>query len=146
MAKLTFDVEAFETSRKARYNTNEAGSLLLLFAEYLRNEKPIPCVLKDYVAGAIEASMHKEPEHRNRAFLRELNLSNWDERPPKGDYLEIGMEMDVLIKVGGLSQKTAADKARAAFQKQSGIIMSSYTAIRYYKKYLAQLEKTNRIT
>ena len=145
MAQIHFDEVALEALRKAPFDSNEAAKVLLIFADYIRKEKPIPRFLIDYVAGSIEASMQKNAEYRNKALLRELNLRSWNEKPPKADFLDIGIKIDAHIKVDGFSQNRAADTVCKSFNKKSQKTISRSTAIRYYKKYLKWVERSDQI-
>ena len=137
MAKIDFCVSVHDATRKAEHDPQGAADLLLLAAEYIRSGEPLPSQLADYLAGAIEASMGKPPEHRNAAFLAELRLTNGNRRAA-ADWFEVGMAFDALID-SGLSQNQA--KAQIAAEMD----VSESTAVRMYKQWINANEEASQI-
>ncbi len=130
----TVDFEAWDTVFRAPSDSDEAANALLIAAKYIRERKPLPHGLDGYIAGAIEYSMRKDKKHRNTAFLRELHLAAENRRPAKGDWHEVGNEVEMMIDDHGYSQ----NKATKEVAKKHGI--SASTAKRWYQKNLAAKE------
>lgn len=137
MAKLDFCVLTHEALSKAEHDPQGAADALLLAAEYIRSGKPLPFPLGDYLAGAIEASMRKPPEHRNAALLAELRLTNGNRRAA-ADWCEVGRAFEALID-SGLSQ----NQAKAQIAADMGI--GETTAVRMYKQWIDAKEKDDQI-
>lgn len=80
-----FDLRASKAIRQARADPEEAARVLLIAAEYLREHKPLPYLLADYLADAFEAAMAKSPEKRLAELGFELNLKSKNKRPHRLD-------------------------------------------------------------
>lgn len=87
-----------------------AAQLLMLAAYYLRNRKPMPDMLADYLADAFETAMVKPQENRVPQLGRELNLTALNRRPL---YVSWGT-LDIVVKKllnEGMSQSQAEKEA-----------------------------------
>lgn len=140
MAKLPLiDFEASEAVDLAPSDSNEAARALLMAAKYIREEKPLPRPLSGYLADAIEYSMHKDKDHRNTAFLRELHLEAENRRPAKARWIDVGYEVEELIEEHGYSQNKATKEVA---EKRK---VSASTAKRLYKVWLQAIAETQEI-
>lgn len=128
MAKLYFDARAVEILSRVKANPDSAAQALLLAAEYIRSRDPLPDDLAEYLAGAIEAAMHKPKEMRCGALLLELNLKK--EGPiVDATWYEVGLRFEALLKEGK-SQNSASTIASEEFE------ISESTATRRWREYL----------
>jgi len=132
MAKLpTFDARVEEALANASSNPEAAAYALLLAAEYLRSDEPMPQSLIDHLADAIEASMAKPKGAREKALLRELMLTAPNARP-KGDYYLVGQLVEQSMRAGN-ALGTAVNDAMADPRIS---IKSPATIKKLYKQYL----------
>lgn len=78
-----FDLRTNKAIEQASADPEAAARVLLIAAEYLRQHKPLPYQLADYLADAFEAAMAKAPEKRLADLGFELNLKSRNKRPHK---------------------------------------------------------------
>jgi hypothetical protein len=76
-----FDLRSSKAIQQASADPEEAARVLLIAAEYLREHKPLPYQLADYLADAFESAMAKAPEKRLAELGFELNLKSKNKRP-----------------------------------------------------------------
>lgn len=130
-----FDVEAWEHARKSKLSAEEAAKALLMAAKYIREKKPLPMGLDDWLAGAFEEAVrHPErhaPDNGNigHALLVCLGLKA-NNRREKADWLDIGPLFEEMLEAG-MSRNMAA----TAIAEDHGI--SESTVVRLWKKYKA---------
>lgn len=124
-----FDLQVNDAIRKAKADPDEAARVLLLAAKFLRQHKPLPYALADYLADAFEAAMAKPRGVRHKELGFELQLTNRNTRPhaldtvaaytliqqnyhlvdQTGDHVNV-MTLEIkklLMKKGGCSEKHA---------------------------------------
>jgi len=125
---------------RAPADPEEAAKALLIVVRYLRENKPLPWILRTYLARAIEVSMAKPTgDLRNSALLRELHLTAENRRPVKVLWFEVSNLMTQELQKHHGKQNMAA-KAVATF---FGI--SPATVIRLYKQHLEHTENIRRL-
>ena len=141
MAKLPYpiDLDASDAIRLAPSDPDEAAKALLIAASYIRGNKSIPLNVGNYIADAIEYSMLKDREHRNSAFLRELNLEAENRRPSKAHWIDVGPAIDELLD----NEQVSLNAAATVIAKQHSI--SKKTALRRHKEWISAQEEVRRI-
>ncbi len=124
-----------------------AAEALRIAARYIREGKPLPPPLDDYLAGAIEAAMHKAPEHRGSALLLELNLKALNRKPGRywlevGKFVEFHRDPDVAK---GMTYEGAVAMAADIFKIHDSTVRRYW---RQFKKHLKEngLETSEEIT
>lgn len=130
-----FDVEAWEHARKSKLSAEEAAKALLMAAKYIREKKPLPMGLDDWLAGAFEEAVMHPGRHApanadiGHALLVCLGLKA-NNRRKEADWLDIGPLFEEMLEAG-MSQ----NKAATAIATDHGI--SESTAVRLWKEYKA---------
>ena len=104
-----FDPRAFELRRRAEADPDAAAELLQLAVAYLRNRKPLPPMLADYIADAFESAALKPRDYRAKQLTDELNLTANNRRKVQADWLDA---YEVLIGDSGISKNAAANKLK----------------------------------
>ncbi|MRK20720.1 hypothetical protein [Pseudomonas sp. JG-B] len=134
------DDEADLAVCRAPADADEAAKALLIAARYLRENKPLPWILRSYLAGAIEASMLKpNGDSRNTAFLRELHLAAENRRPVKALWFEVGDLVEMEMRKNGGKLNAAFDQAAKKFS------ISKSSASRLYKTCLEKRTEMEEI-
>ena len=133
--KLDFHPGVYEALRLAPASSDGAVQALLIAAEYFRKREALLGQLADYLADAIECSMHKDQDYRNAALLRELYLTAENRRPVRASDLSVAQDVIELIDDCGYSQ----NKATKEVAENYGI--SASTAKRMYKKNRLAIEE-----
>ena len=90
MAKLLvpFDPRAFELLRRVEADPDAASELLLLAVGYLRDRRPMPPMLADYIAEAFESAALKPREYRPKQLTDDLFLTANNKRKASVDWLD----------------------------------------------------------
>jgi hypothetical protein len=138
MAKLDFDAQFFDAWIRADSDPDAAASALLIVAARLRERVELTSAIVDFLAGAIEASMHRPQKSRGKALLRELKLASANRRTVKADWVEVGKAF-AMLKGPGASQNSVASQVAADFN------ISESTATQMWKHYLKANNENDRI-
>lgn len=134
------DEEADLAVCRAPADPDEAAKALLIAARYLRENKPLPWILRTYLAGALEASMPKpKGEPRNTALLRELHLAAQNRRPVKPLWFEIGHMMEQELQRNQGRQHQATRSVAIHFK------ISIATVVRLYRVHIKHSESIRLI-
>jgi hypothetical protein len=127
LVKLNFDVVAFEVLRRAESDPEAAAEAMRIAARYLRDERPLPMGLGDWLANALDDAALKPAPYRAKALTEALHLTAKNRRPA-GDWLLLGSEFDVRMRPGSTINSVAADIA-ALYD------IDARTAKRYWRRY-----------
>jgi hypothetical protein len=134
------DEEADLAVCRAPADPDEAAKALLIAARYLRENRPLPWILRTYLAGALEASMPKSNgESRNTALLRELHLAAQNRRPVKTLWFEVGDMMEQELQRNQGRQNQAAKSVATHFK------ISTATVVRLFKEHIKYGESIRQI-
>jgi hypothetical protein len=124
---LNFDVAAFEAVCRAESDPEAAAQAMQLAAKYIREQKPLPDTLREWIADALDDAALKPMKYRAKALTDALFLTA-NNRRPKGDWLGIGAEMYGLVGPG-TSVNAAAELAASKYD------IDVRTAKRYWRQY-----------
>lgn len=127
MPRWRFDTRAFEALQRIPLDAQGSADALLIVAEYIQSEKPLPDDLARWLCGAIEKAMSQPKAKRGNALLRELGLTRHHRRKAAPWY-EVGLAYGELIDEGQ-SQNQAASQVAVDFE------ISEATAVRLWKQY-----------
>lgn len=89
-----FDVAASEAMRGAHTTARTAADVLEIAARYLRQRKPLPPALADYLADAFETSAAKPLDNQGAVLLRELGIKAENRRPTHAAPFELALFVD----------------------------------------------------
>lgn len=138
------DEEADLAVCRAPADADEAAKALLIAARYLRENKPLPWILRTYLASAIEVSMPKPSgEARNVAFLRELHLAAENRRPVKALWFEVGDLIDMELSKNGGKLNIAINQAAKKFAISRSTAARLYKASIDHRKKIQEIEELN---
>lgn len=121
------DEAATNALANAESDPEAAKDALLIAADYINRGVPLPGILANHIAKAIEAAMAKPKKLRAKALTDELRLSAVNCRP-KADWLSIGADVEFHISKG-------ASQDRALLDVSVQYRVSKSTAERYWKEY-----------
>ncbi len=128
MARLDFDVRVHDALRRADADPDAAAEALLIAADYLRRGEPLPRLLVEHLAGAIEAAMGKPAARRGSELLHELKLTARNRRPAS-DWLDVGAAFEQLVD-DGASDTAAKTRVAADFGISETTVLSYARAYR----------------
>lgn len=126
-----FDVEAWEISRKAGLSKEKAKEALLMAAQIIREGKPLPMGMAEWLAGAIESAINSPFLHApdsgdtGHALLVALGFRN-NNRRKSVDWLDVGDLVERRI-YSGMNKTTAIRGAAAEIGIGYGTAQSAYS-------------------
>ena len=138
MAKIKFDVEAFEALRRAESDPEQAAEAMRIAARYLRDELPLPMGLREWLADALDDAALKPAAYRSKALAEALHLKV-NNRRPAGDWLLIGAEFDARM-TSDRSEAAVADEVAGIYQ------IDPRTAKKYWDKFREARDKHDSVT
>lgn len=129
MAELDFDPEAYELVSRIESDPAKAIEALAVVAQLLRDRKPIPPQLADWLADAFEVTAAKDQKERAHALAHELGLIARNRRP-SANWIHVAMDIENWLWDN--PQRSLNDAFRAVGKEYN---LTRSTVQRYYDRF-----------